>query len=111
MSHPDANMYGIIVEKRRNDTLRELSGARTCKTPEYIDEYAYTSFVRFMLIDNNVEVLNYEKTLKKYLYITANGIFPGTFTTNHLNFESVFIKTDDGTFFVHIKEENSYVFL
>jgi len=110
MSHPDANMYGIIVEKCRNDTLRELSGARACKTPEYIDEYVYSSYVRFMLIDNYADVLNYKKPLKKYLYTVTNGIFPGTFTTNHLNFNPALIRTDDGIFFDHIKEENSYFF-
>ena len=52
MSHPDANMYGVIIEKCRNDTLRKLSGAKICKTPEYIEEYVYSSYVRFMLIDN-----------------------------------------------------------
>ena len=110
MSHPDANMYGIIVEKCRNDSLRALSGARICKTPEYIDEYVYTSYVRCMLIDNNVDVSNYEEPLTKYLYAVTNGVFSGTFTTNHLNFEPVLIKTDNGIFFDYIKEERSYVF-
>ena len=110
MSHPDANMYGIIVEKCRNDTLRALSGARPCKTPEYIDEYVYSSYVRFMLIDNYADVLNYKKPLKKYLYTITNGIFPGTFTTNHLNFNPALIRTDDGIFFDNIREEKSYFF-
>ena len=37
MSHPDSNMYGIIMEKCSNDTLRSLSVARECKTQEYIN--------------------------------------------------------------------------
>jgi len=110
MSHPDANMYGIIVEKCRNDTLRTLSGAKICRTPEYIDEYVYSSYARFMLIDNYVEVLNYKKPLEKYLYTVTNGLFPGTYTTNHLNFNPALIRTDNGIFYDHIKEEKSYFF-
>jgi hypothetical protein len=110
MSHPDANMYGIIVEKCRNDTVRAISGERKCKTPEYIDEYVYSSYARFMLIDNYVEVLNYNKPLKKYLYTVTNGLFPGTFTTNHLNFVPALIRTDNGILFEDIKEEQSYFF-
>ena len=110
VSHPDANMYGIIVEKCKNDTLRELSGAKKCNTPEYIEEYVYSSYMRFMLIDNYADVLNYKKPITKYLYAVTNGIFPGTFTTNHLNFVPALIKTDDGIFFENIKEESSYFY-
>ena len=65
MSNPDSNVYGIIMEKCRNDTLRALSGTRVCKTPEYIDKYVYSSYVRCMLIDNYADVLNYKEPLKK----------------------------------------------
>ena len=110
MSHPDANMYGVIIEKCRNDTLRTLSGANICKTPEYIEEYVYSSYVRFMLIDNYADVLNYEKPFTKYLYTVTNGIFPGTYTINNLNFDPALIKTDNGLFFEHIYEERSYFY-
>jgi len=110
MSHPDANMYGVIIEKCRNDTLRKLSGARICKTPEYIEEYVYSSYVRFMLIDNYADVLNYEQPFTKYLYAFTNGIFPGTYTINNLNFVPALIKTDNGIFFDHIYEEHSYFY-
>ena len=110
MSHPDANMYGVIIEKCKNDTLRALSGARICKTPEYIEEYVYSSYVRFMLIDNYADVLNYEHPFTKYLYTVTNGIFPGTYTINNLNFVPALIKTDNGIFFDHIYEERSYFY-
>ena len=110
MSHPDSNMYGIIMEKCRNDTLRALSGARECKTPEYIDEYIYSSYVRCMLVDNYADVLNYKEPLKKYLYAVTNGVFQGNFITNHLNFAPALIKTNNGILFDHIKEESSYFF-
>ena len=110
MSHPDANMYGVIIEKCRNDTLRKLSGAKICKTPEYIEEYVYSSYVRFMLIDNQADVLNYEQPFTKYLYAITNGIFPGTYTINNLNFVPALIKTDNDIFFDHIYEEHSYFY-
>ena len=110
MSHPDANMYGVIVEKCRNDTLRSLSGARVCKTPEYIQEYVYSSYVRFILIDNYVDVLNYKNPLTKYLFAVTNGVFSGTFTTNHLNFNPAQVITDNGIFVENIKEEVSYIY-
>ena len=110
MSHPDANMYGVVIEKCRNDTLRALSGARICKTPEYIEEYVYSSYVRFMLIDNYADVLNYKQPFTKYLYTVTNGIFPGTYTINNLNFVPALIKTDNGIFFEHTYEERSYFY-
>jgi len=110
MSHPDANMYGVIVEKCRNDTLRTLSGARVCKTPEYIDEYVYSSYVRFILVDNYADVLNYQNPLTKYLFAVTNGVFSGTFTTNHLNFNPAQVITDNGIFVENIKEEVSYIY-
>ena len=110
MSHPDANMYGVIIEKCRNDTLRALSGESICKTPEYIEEYVYSSYVRFMLIDNYADVLNYKQPFTKYLYTVTNGIFPGTYTINNLNFDPALIKTDNGLFFEHIYEERSYFY-
>jgi len=110
MSHPDANMYGVIVEKCRNDTLRALSGSSTCKTLEYINEYVYSSYVRFVLIDNYADVLNYEKPITKYLFAVTNGVFPGTFTTNHLNFNPSLVKTDNGIFTENIKEEVFYIY-
>ena len=110
MSHPDANMYGVIVEKCRNDSLRTLSGAGLCKTPEYIKEYVYSSYVRFILVDNYADVLNYEMPLTKYLFAVTNGVFSGTFTTNHLNFNPAQVLTDNGIFVESIKEEVSYIY-
>ena len=110
MSHPDANMYGVIVEKCRNDTLRALSGSSRCKTLKYINEYVYSSYVRFVLIDNYADVLNYEKPITKYLFAVTNGVFPGTFTTNHLNFNPSLVKTDNGIFTENIKEEVFYIY-
>ena len=110
MSHPDANMYGVIVEKCRNDSLRTLSGAGLCKTPEYIEEYVYSSYVRFILVDNYADVLNYEMPLTKYLFAVTNGVFSGTFTTNHLNFNPAQVLTDNGIFVESIKEEVSYIY-
>ena len=110
MSHPDANMYGVVIEKCRNDTLRALSGTRICKTPEYIEQYVYSSYVRFMLIDNYADVLNYKQPFTKYFYAVTNGIYPGTYTINNLNFVPALIKTDNGIFFDHIYEERSYFY-
>jgi hypothetical protein len=110
MSHPDANMYGVILEKCRNDSLRALSGAGVCKTPEYIEEYVYSSYVRFILVDNYADVLNYEMPLTKYLFAVTNGVFSGTFTTNHLNFNPAQVITDNGIFVENIKEEVSYIY-
>ena len=110
VSHPDANMYGIIMEKCRNDTLRKLSGASYCKTPKYIDEYTYSSYIRFMLMDNYADVLNYKNPITKYLYAVTNGVFPGTFTTNHFNFNPALIRTDNGIFVDRIKDEKAYFF-
>ena len=92
------------------ELLRSLSGARVCKTPEYIEEYVYSSYVRFILIDNYADVLNYKNPLTKYLFAVTNGVFSGTFTTNHLNFNPAQVITDNGIFVENIKEEVSYIY-
>jgi hypothetical protein len=66
--------------------------------------------VRFILVDNYADVLNYKNPLTKYLFAVTNGIFSGTFTTNHLNFNPAQVITDNGIFVENIKEEVSYIY-
>jgi hypothetical protein len=66
--------------------------------------------VRFLFVDNYADVLNYETPFTKYLFALTNGVFSGTFTTNHLNFNPAKVISDNGIFVETIKEEISYIY-
>ena len=66
--------------------------------------------VNFNLIDHYVDVYNYDEPLVKYFYNLSNGIFPDSYTTNHLNFNPVIVKTHEGFIFNRKIEEFSYSF-
>ena len=104
-SHPDRTFYGIIVERCRNDSLKS-----DCKSNEEIENYALTRAVGFQILDHYADVYNYQEPLRKYFYNVQNGIFEGSYTTNHLNFNPVTVKTFNGLIFDNKIEELSYYF-
>ena len=98
--------YGVVVEKCRNDTLRN-----DCKTSDDINEYLKTKFFAFYFIDQFIDSRNYKNPLIKYSYKLSNGFFEDSFTINHLNFNPVIIKSYKGIFFDEIEIEKSYQFI
>ena len=104
-SHPDRTFYGIIVEQCRNDSLKN-----DCKPIEEIRDYAAIHAVGFQIIDHYADVYNYKNPLTKYFYNIQNGIYADSYTTNHLNFNPITVKTHNGYFFDNQIEELSYYF-
>ena len=104
-SHPNRTFYGIIIEQCRNDSLKN-----DCKPIEKIKKYAWDHSVNFQIIDHYADVYNYDEPLAKYFYSVSNGIFTDSFTTNHLNFNPIVIKTHKGFIFENQIEELSYTF-
>ena len=109
-SHPDRTFYGIIVEKCRNDSLRILSDNKFCKPIENIKSYIQTRSIALQLIDQYADVFNYKKPYSKYFYSISNGLYEGSYTTNHLNFNPSTLITHNGILFEEAKETNSYFF-
>jgi len=104
-SNKKSTNYGVIVEKCRNDTLKN-----NCKSPDDIDEYLQAKYFAFYFIDQFIDSRNYKNPLIKYSYKLSNGFFPDSFTINHLNFNPVIIKSYRGIFFDEIDIVKSYQF-
>ena len=109
-SHPDRTFYGIIVEKCRNDSLRFASDNKACKPIENIKTYIQTKSIALQVIDQYADVFNYKKPYTKYFYSLTNGLYEGSYTTNHLNFNPSTLITHDGLLFDRTVETKSYFF-
>ena len=109
-SNPNRTFYGVIMEKCRNDEMRNLSGDGECKSDEEINIIMTSSSIVFYIIDNYADVLNYKNPIKKYLYAIASGIYTGSMSQNHLNFNPVTMTTHNGIFMDNVINEPSYFF-
>ena len=98
------------MEKCRNDEMRILSGDGECKNDEEINIIMTSSSIIFYIIDNYADVLNYKNPIKKYLYAIASGIYTGSMSQNHLNFNPVTMTTHNGIFMDNVINEPSYFF-
>ena len=108
-SHPDVNYYGVLIRKCANTDLR-IKNFGQCSSDEDIEKYIEHIFINFRIIDHYADVLNYKKPFTKYLYSITSGIFSGTYTINHLNFNPALMETHNGIFFDNIVEEPAYFF-
>ena len=92
--HGTANVntsnYGIILEKCRNDSLKN-----NCKSQSEIDSYINHLFGVLYFVDNIEEIKNYTNPYSKYLYTITNAFFTGSFTVNNLNFNPSITTNND----------------
>ena len=105
VSNANSSNYGIIIEKCRNDSLKN-----NCKSEEEIDNYIEHLYVLLYFVDNYADVLNYEKPYIQYLNIITNGFFSNSFTVNNLNFNPSIITNNIGIYFNFKQDETSYIF-
>ena len=104
-SHPNRTFYGIIVERCRNDSLKN-----DCKSIEEIERYTLTHAIGFQIIDHYADVYNYHEPITKYIYNFQTGIYDDSYTTNHLNFNPIKVKTHNGYLFENQIEELTFYF-
>ena len=110
MSGFNYTFYGVIVEKCKEDNLRKVSGLKSCKSKDDINNYVYSHAIIFHLIDQYSDVLNYENPFTKYIYSISNSFFPNYYTINHFNFNPAMIKTHGGIIFDKVIDEYSYFY-
>ena len=104
-THPNRTFYGIIIERCRNDSLK-----KNCKNINEIESYVLEHSVDFHFINQYTDAYNYKKPLIKYFYDVSNGLFEGSYTNNHLNFNPALIITQTGLIFDIKKKELTYFF-
>ena len=61
-------------------------------------------------INNYINIINYENPKKQFLYVVEGMVNKNEYTTNHLNFDPVQIKTHNGLIFDSIEEESLHIF-
>ena len=108
--HPNRTFYGIIVEKCRNNTMKLLGNGNNCKPEEDISDFLQKVSINLKIIDQYTDMFNYINPYKKYLYSISNGIFEGSYTTNHLNFNPSTLISDEGIVLENKKETLSFLF-
>ena len=110
-SHPNRTYYGIIMQ--RCDKVPEplRSQGVKCKSESEISDAITKISLKFKIIDNIADILNYKRPLKKYLYEITSAIVNGVFIVNHLNFNPVNMVTNNGFILKEKIEELSFVFL
>ena len=109
-SHPGVTYYGVLIKKCEDSEIRKKYGGEKCSDIEEIDKFLEHIFINFRIIDYYADVLNYKKPFTKYLYGITSGIFAGSYTINHLNFNPALMQTHNGIFFDNIVEEMAYFF-
>lgn len=109
-SRRDATHYGVIMQKCRNNTLKDLRDGTKCKSEEDINKRMNGLFINYQVLDQYTDVLNYDKPIIKYFYAVTNGFYEGAYTINHLNFNPLQVNTHNGIFFDNLVKDFSYVF-
>ena len=104
-SNPNRTLYGIVIEKCHNDSLK-----KNCKSNEEINKFFNQYAIKLNIIDEYVDVLNYENPYIKYIYAITNGLHLGTISLNNINFNPSLTKTHKGLFFDRIVEIKSFAY-
>ena len=108
-SHLNTSLFGIILKKCANSTFR-LKNFGPCSSENEINNYIKRIYLSFNIIDQYVDILNYENPITKYLYSITNGIAQDSYVTNNLNFNPGLIKTYDNLFRDKPDEKKAYFF-
>ena len=66
---------------------------------------AYLYFINYY-----INIVNYEKPNKPFLFFSEGILYKNEYTINHLNFVPAQIKTNNGLIFDNIEEESVHIF-
>lgn len=109
-SNPNYNLYAVIVELCRNESMFNEHG---CKSVETREEYVKSiSSVAISVVDHVVTVEKYKQPIESFFYKISSGVnhLSNSFNSNQLNFNPLIVKTDTGILFSSYKETKSYIF-
>lgn len=96
--------YGVYVAKCQNTPFR--TNCRSLK--EINEEFKKLLRIKVSVIDNNFDVTMYNSPVVPYFLDIKNHLTGETITHNNLNFNPVFIQTNDGLVFNTNKTKISY---
>ena len=110
-SNPKRTYYGIIVQRCDLAPNSLKSNGPECKSEADISESIKTLSLKFQILDQYADMLNYTTPFTKYFYEVTSAIQDGIYIVNHLNFNPANMLTHNGIFFDNQVEENSYFFI
>ena len=107
-SNPNANCFGVVIEKCRNESIFNNN---TCYDNQRIKEYILDKInLALYVLDHYIDVGKYKEPSAKFFYKISNGMIETTYSSNQLNFNPALIKTHNGFLFDNIEKEYSYMF-
>ena len=108
-SNPNTTTYGIIIKKCENTDFRKKHFEDWLSQAD-IDAYVKSLFISFTIVDNYIDVLNYENPINKFLYSLTSGISSDSYSTNNVNFVPTLIRSYQGLLMNNFIDEISYSF-
>ena len=110
--HKNKTFYSIVLERCREDTIGlVLDRGDHCSNDTEMNEILNRhGVIHFNFIDNYVDILNYKNPITKFFYRVENSLNKETYSVNHLNFNAMQIKTNNGLIWDKIKYELTYAY-
>ena len=98
-SNPNSTFYGIIVQRCDLAPNSLKRNGPACKSEAEISERIANLSLKYQIIDNYADMLNYANPFTKYFYEVSSAVQDGIYIINHLNFNPANMLTHDGFFF------------
>ena len=110
--NPSKEFYSLIMIKCEQNILNNVFGDKyQCKDDEDFAKIVKNGgAIHFNFIDQYIDILEYEKPIKKYFYAIENSLDLENYSINHLNFNPAKIITHNGFFIDKIQENLTYVY-
>ena len=112
--NPNFKIYNIVIESCKEDTIDLILGeGNHCNETEFYElneNYSNFAVAYLYFINNYIDIINYEKPKKPFLYPVEGILYKNEYTTNHLNFCPAQIKTHNGLIFDNIEKESVHIF-
>ena len=108
-SKENNRQYGIIIKKCQNDSILNNN---SCYDDDTINEYINNnlSIFIFNFLDSFIDVQNHKQPIQLNIHNIGNSIYNFSFTSNHINFHPIKIRTNAGIFLDKITEKFSFKF-
>ena len=109
-SNLNGTFYGIIIQRCDYAPKSLKYNGPACKSEGEISKIIGTLSLKFQIVDQYADILNYTNPFTKYFYEVASAIKDGIYIINHLNFNPADMLTHNGIFFDNQIDEYTYIF-
>lgn len=107
-------IYGIFIQRCKNITINEILGEGIqCKNDEEFEQYFNmegSNVMHLYFINNYINVGDYETPNNQYFYRIETPLNNEQYSSNDINISPTLVKSHDGLFYDHIREDVSYMY-